>query len=68
MFRPKRVGSAEGNHPWMTTFPGTVHHIALTVTDLDASRAWYPIALALSSLPCAWLGARLVEHRGARVA
>jgi glyoxylase I family protein len=24
-----------------STFPATVHHIALTVTDLPASRAWY---------------------------
>jgi glyoxylase I family protein len=25
----------------MTQFPAAVHHLALTVTDLDASRAWY---------------------------
>jgi catechol 2,3-dioxygenase-like lactoylglutathione lyase family enzyme len=25
----------------MTTFPAAVHHVALTVTDLDASRTWY---------------------------
>jgi glyoxylase I family protein len=25
----------------MTTFPAAVHHVALTVTDLEASRAWY---------------------------
>jgi catechol 2,3-dioxygenase-like lactoylglutathione lyase family enzyme len=25
----------------MTPFPATVHHVALTVTDLDTSRAWY---------------------------
>jgi len=25
----------------MTAFPTAVHHIALTVTDLDTSRAWY---------------------------
>jgi glyoxylase I family protein len=25
----------------MTVFPAAVHHIALTVTDLEASRAWY---------------------------
>lgn len=24
-----------------TAFPATVHHIALTVTDLPTSRAWY---------------------------
>jgi catechol 2,3-dioxygenase-like lactoylglutathione lyase family enzyme len=25
----------------MTEFPAAVHHVALTVTDLEASRAWY---------------------------
>jgi catechol 2,3-dioxygenase-like lactoylglutathione lyase family enzyme len=25
----------------MTAFPATVHHVALTVTDLEASRTWY---------------------------
>ena len=25
----------------MTQFPATVHHLALTVTDLEASRTWY---------------------------
>jgi catechol 2,3-dioxygenase-like lactoylglutathione lyase family enzyme len=25
----------------MTAFPAAIHHVALTVTDLEASRAWY---------------------------
>jgi catechol 2,3-dioxygenase-like lactoylglutathione lyase family enzyme len=25
----------------MTAFPAAVHHVALTVTDLEASRTWY---------------------------
>jgi glyoxylase I family protein len=25
----------------MTVFPSAIHHVALTVTDLDVSRAWY---------------------------
>ena len=25
----------------MTTFPAAIHHVALTVTDLETSRAWY---------------------------
>lgn len=25
----------------MTAFPSAIHHVALTVTDLDASRTWY---------------------------
>jgi len=32
----------------------------------DASRAWYPIALAASALPCGWLGGRFVERRRTR--
>lgn len=43
---------------------GTVLSIAGAVAMWDASRAWYPLALAVSALPCAWLGGRLVE-RGA---
>jgi hypothetical protein len=29
----------------------------------DLGPAWYPILLALSSLPCAWLGARIHARR-----
>ncbi len=36
--------------------------IAGAVAMWDASRAWYPIALAVSALPCAWLGGRFVER------
>jgi hypothetical protein len=34
----------------------------VAVTQFDLGPAWYPIALALSSLPCAWVGAKL-HHR-----
>lgn len=30
----------------MTSFPATVHHVAVTVTDLATSRAWYRNLLA----------------------
>jgi ABC-type xylose transport system permease subunit len=33
--------------------------IAITMADLGP--AWYPIALALTALPCAWVGGAL--HR-----
>ena len=33
----------------------------VTITQFDLGPAWYPIALALSSLPCAWIGGKL--HR-----
>jgi hypothetical protein len=41
---------------------GLVLSIAGAVAMWDASRAWYPIALAASSLPCGWLGGRLAER------
>ncbi len=43
---------------------GLVLSIAGAVAMWDAGPAWYPIGLAASALPCAWLGARLHEHRG----
>jgi len=54
-------------HALMLGAIGTVLSIAGAVAMWDASRAWYPLALAASSLPSAWLGARL-EQRRARVA
>jgi len=45
---------------------GTVLSIAGAVAMWDANRAWYPLALAASALPCAWLGGRLVERRAVR--
>jgi hypothetical protein len=42
---------------------GLVLSLAGAVAMWDATRAWYPLALAASALPCAWLGARLVERR-----
>src|SRR4051812_49433757 len=45
---------------------GLVLSIAGAVAMWDASRAWYPIALAASALPCGWLGGRLVERSRAR--
>lgn len=42
---------------------GLLLSIAGAAAMWDASRAWYPIALALSAVPCSWLGARLVERR-----
>ncbi|MEO5766934.1 MAG: hypothetical protein ABIS92_01160 [Polyangia bacterium] len=41
---------------------GLVLSIAGAVAMWDASRAWYPIALAVSALPSAWLGGRLVQR------
>jgi hypothetical protein len=40
---------------------GLVLSIAGAIAMWDAGPAWYPIAVAASALPCAWLGGRL--HR-----
>jgi hypothetical protein len=45
---------------------GVLLSIAGGIAMWDASRAWYPIALAVTALPCAWLGGRLAtRHRAA---
>jgi len=41
---------------------GLLFSIAGAIAMWEASRAWYPIALAASALPCAWLGGRLAER------
>ena len=45
---------------------GLLLSIVGAITMWDASRAWYPIALAVSALPCAWLGGRFIERRRSR--
>jgi hypothetical protein len=39
---------------------------AIGAIRADLGPAWYPILLALSSVPCAWLGAKLHERAAAR--
>ena len=36
------------------------------ITQYDLGPDWYPIALALTALPCTWLGGRLYEARPRR--
>jgi hypothetical protein len=36
---------------------------AIVTIPLDWGPAWYPIALVLVTLPCAWLGGKLAERR-----
>jgi hypothetical protein len=35
---------------------------AVATIPLDLGPAWYPIALAVTALPCAWLGGALVNR------
>jgi hypothetical protein len=39
---------------------------AVAAIRMNLGPSWYPIALALSSLPCAWLGGRWYESKHAR--
>src|SRR4030095_13697025 len=36
---------------------------AVVTIPMDLSPAWYPIALAVLSVPCAWVGGMLAERR-----
>jgi hypothetical protein len=38
---------------------------AMAARKMDLGPAWYPIALVLTALPCAWLGGALYRGRGA---
>jgi hypothetical protein len=44
---------------------GTVIGVAGAIASIpmDLGPAWYPIALAISALPCAWIGAALYQGR-----
>jgi hypothetical protein len=42
---------------------GLVLSIVGAVAIRDAGPGWYPLALAASALPCAWLGGRLYRGR-----
>ncbi len=43
---------------WIGLFFGAVGAI-IAITQVDLGPSWYPILLALSSVPCAWLGGKL---------
>src|SRR5829696_5695293 len=40
---------------------------AVVLIPMDLGPAWYPIALALLSVPCAWIGGLLAERRESRL-
>ena len=43
---------------WIGLFFGSVGAF-IAITQADMGPNWYPILLALSSIPCAWLGGKL---------
>lgn len=52
--------------PWGEPMSGTGFMLTLAggIAMWDKGAHWYPIALALSALPCAWYGATLHLERG----
>ena len=54
-------------HVWVGAFIGLVLSSAgaIVAIRMDLGPAWYPIALALSTLPTAWLGGTLHRRRHA---
>ena len=52
-------------HSLVLGFIGIIGAVAGTFAAIsqNLSPGWYPIALVLVTLPCAWLGGRLVERR-----
>jgi catechol 2,3-dioxygenase-like lactoylglutathione lyase family enzyme len=48
----------------VTTFPSTVHHVVLTVTDLEASRTWYRRLLGTDPLIDEAVPALPGHHKG----
>jgi len=61
-YAPMRHALALGMIGFVLSLAGAI--AALTMADLGP--AWYPIALVVTALPCAWLGGAL--HRTTRVA
>ena len=45
---------------------GTVFATLGAIANWDRSANWYPIMLVLVTLPCAWLGGRLVEIKNSK--
>ena len=52
-------------HAMIPGIVGIVVSTLGTITMWDKSSHWYPIALIVVSLPCAWLGGKLFARSGA---
>ena len=58
---PHRSAASDWRHVWVFGGIGLVLGTigAITMIPKNFGPAWYPILLAASSLPCAWLGGKL---------
>jgi len=62
----KLAPSAPMRHAIILGIIGTVFAALGAIANWDKSANWYPILLVLVTLPCAWLGGRLVETRNGK--
>ena len=64
---PHRSVASDWRHVWVFGAIGLVLGTigAITMIPKNFGPAWYPILLAASSLPCAWLGGKLAIREGA---
>ncbi len=58
--------SAPLRHAIILGIIGTVFATLGAIANWDRSANWYPILLVLVTLPCAWLGGRLVETKNSK--
>src|SRR5688572_5564018 len=58
--------SAPMRHAIILGIIGTVFATLGAIANWDRSANWYPILLVLVTLPCAWLGGRLVETKNSK--
>lgn len=58
---PHRSAASDWRHVWVFGAIGLILGTigAITMIPKNFGPAWYPILLAASSLPCAWLGGKL---------
>jgi len=58
--------SSPMRHALAGGFLGLIPSIAgvIVATQVDLGPLWYPIALAVSTLPCAWIGGALYTRKG----
>ena len=64
---PHRSAASDWRHVWVFGGIGLVLGTigAITTIPMHLGPAWYPILLAASSLPCAWLGGKLAIRQDA---
>jgi hypothetical protein len=58
-YAPMRHALAGGSVGFVLSLVGVI-----TATQVDLGPLWYPIALAVTAIPCSWLGGMLYGRKG----